>query len=230
MRTLRQVIVMSALVAGCAAEETVVDVTESGVFESRVTDRGVETDVYDVSGEILLAHLVRHPDGMTHWTEIESAASSTQLTGIELGDLSAYNLDVGRAWERTLQVRQGTVGYGHCGSGWNQWLVPDGWWGDCCASHDRCYKQGQYERTGCDYGLAMCMASKAVPPPIIAAYFSAVLSLGGFYYSYECQSLYTQIKSRCSMGGMACGPADYQGMQLVGQYTQQCGPIPPGGF
>ena len=200
-----QIMVASLAVAGCATddEESSIGVYDTTVVESRVTERGVETSIYDMSGETLLAEYVRAPDGATHVRETQPrvyasgevlpATDRTLDTGIAFVDLDSYNADVNRTWERAVQIRQGTVGYGYCGpnsgtvKGWIlEHLIPDGWWGSCCQAHDNCYAVGGDEnaRSSCDIGMAHCMAGKHVPDEIVGAYYGAVRAFGSNYFNY----------------------------------------------
>ena len=197
----------SVLTIGCmgdSAEKPVIGVFENTVVESIATKDGITTTVYNKDRSEVLARLVREPQGMTQIDEeqevermviVPTATSHEHVsqterfsrelsTGFDASNLVSYNHDVNRAWERAVRIREGAVAYGECGSGWSEWVVPDGWWGSCCTEHDNCYGRGgnEADRLACDESLRTCMNNKWAPGN---DYYVAVRTFGGSAFSWN---------------------------------------------
>jgi hypothetical protein len=176
-------ITVLALVAACAdGPEPVVGVYSHAVVESVAGRDGIETTIYDRDRTAELATLSwSSATGLTRVAE--STGERILDTGIEPGDLRGYNDGVAAAFERLLRIRAGTTAYGECGSGWSEWVAPDGWWGHCCTAHDGCYGVGgnEAQRERCDRDMQTCINGVYGPGN---AYFAAVRMFGARYFFF----------------------------------------------
>jgi len=195
------------LVAGCtmhagsesedvvdSATESEVSIFEHTVIESqRSAEGGIETIVFDAEHRAVLARLsysaqtgltrVEEPSSDEQGERDAAAGDKTLETGFSVDSLAVYNEGVNRAWERIMSIRSGQVAYGECGSGWSEWVVPDGWWGSCCTTHDQCYGVGgdQQSKDACDRALRDCINNVWGPGN---TYYGAVQTFGGSYFNY----------------------------------------------
>jgi len=177
-----------------ATTESEVSVFEHTVVESHRTAEGdIDTIVFDADHSAVLARLsynartgltrIQEPSSGEQGPDGTSALEKTLETGFSVDGLGLYNEDVNRAWERMSSIRSGQVAYGECGSGWNEWVVPDGWWGSCCTTHDQCYATGgdQTTKDNCDKALRDCINNVWGPGN---TYYGAVQTFGGSYFNY----------------------------------------------
>jgi hypothetical protein len=168
----------------CASDapDPVVGIYADHVVESVERHDGIETTIYNRDRSETLATLER--SRATGLTQVSDREGPKLLdTGIDPSDLAGYNADVALTWERALRIRAGTVAYGECGSGWSEWVVPDGWWGHCCTAHDNCYGVGgtEADRERCDNQIQVCINGVYGPGN---TYWAAVRAFGARYFSF----------------------------------------------
>jgi hypothetical protein len=198
--------------AGAADESTESEVTvfDHTVIESyRTADGSIDTTVFDAERSAVLARLsysaqtgltrVQEPSSDEQGAAEADAVDKTLETGFPVDSLGLYNEGVNRAWERIIGIRSGQVAYGECGSGWNEWVTPDGWWGSCCTAHDNCYAVGgdQATKDRCDNALRDCINNVWGPGN---TYYGAVVTFGGAYFNYwqsSCPGGYYSYDGSC---------------------------------